>query len=145
MNKSRFATPLLAIASLLPGCATPRVTPEASQTVIQSLLPHKPDKSWRLSVAWLSGGLGGAAIRSSGFEHVVRKKVPETPIHVASLQSVDITPLGTSGYSDEEIERAWRKFCRNRLGMTERDHRIIRDTPIPGWLVGNCHTANLMK
>jgi hypothetical protein len=145
MNKIRFALPLLAITSLLPGCATQRPTPEASQTVIQSLLPRKSDQPWRLRVAWLSGGLGGAALRSSGFEHVVRKKMPETPLRVASLQPVAITPLTSSSYTDEEIERAWRKFCRNRLGMTERDHRIIRDTPIPGWLVGNCHTANLMK
>lgn len=145
MNKSRFAIPLLAIVSFLPGCAMQRPAPEASQTVIQSLMPHKPDKPWRLGVAWLSGGPSGAALRSSGFEHVVRKKMPETPIHVASLQSVDITQLSASGYSDEEIERAWRKFCRNRLGMTERDHRIIRDTPIPGWAIGNCYTANLMK
>ncbi|MVF23664.1 hypothetical protein EVC37_18900 [Methylocaldum sp. BRCS4] len=144
MNKIRFALPLLAITSLLPGCAMQRPAPEASQTVIQSLLPHTPGKPWRLGVSWLSGGPSGAAIRSSGFEHVVRKKMPETPLQVASLQPVEITPL-TSGYTDEEIERAWRKFCRNRLGMTERDHRIIRDTSVPGWLIGNCHTANLMK
>ncbi len=142
MNKIHFALPLLAVALLLPGCATPRPTPEASQTVIQSLLPHKP---WRLGVSWLSGGLGGAALRSSGFEHVVRKKMPEPPLRVASLRPIEITSLTSPGYSDEEIERAWRKFCRNRLGMTERDHRIIRDTPVPGWLIGNCHTANLMK
>lgn len=145
MNKSRFAIPLLVIVSFLPGCATPRPAPEASQTVIQSLMPHKPDQPWRLGVSWLSGGLGGAALRSSGFEHVVRKKIPQRPLQVASLQPVEITPLTMSGYTDEEVERAWRKFCRNRLGMTKRDHRIIRDTPIPGWLIGNCHTANLMK
>ena len=145
MNKIRFALPLLAIASLLPGCATPRVTPEASQTIIQSLMSRKPDQPWRLGVSWLSGGPSGAAIRSSGFEHVVRKKMPEPPLRVASLRPIEITSLTSSGYSDEEIERAWRKFCRNRLGMTERDHRIIRNTPIPGWLIGNCHTANLMK
>lgn len=145
MNKIRFALPLLAIASLLPGCATQRPTPEASQTVIQSLIPRKPDQPWRLGVAWLSGDLGGAALRSSGFEHVVRKKMAQPSLQVASLQTVEITPLTSSGYSDKEIERAWRKFCRNQMGMNERDHRIIRDTSVPGWLIGNCHTANLMK
>lgn len=145
MNKIHFALPLLAITSLLPGCTTPRLTSEASQTVIESLMPRKPDQPWRLGVAGLSGGLGGAALQSSGFEHVVRKKMAQPPLQVASLQPVEIAPLTSSGYTGEEIERAWRKFCRNRLGMTERDHRIIRDTPVPGWLIGNCHTANLMK
>jgi hypothetical protein len=138
----RLLLPSLAVAALLPGCATPRIPAEVSQAVIQSLIQPVPGPSWRLGVAWLPGEMGGAAIRSAGIEHVVHKSLQ---LSVPSAEALAIPPIPSSSYSDDEVERAWRKFCRNRLDMTERDRQIIRDTRVPVWAFGNCHTANLLK
>ena len=143
MTPFRLLLPSLAVAALLPGCATPRIPDETSQVVIQSLIQPVPGPSWRLGVAWLPGGMGGAAIRSAGVEHIVHRKPLQ--VSVASTETPALSPLPSPSYSDNEVERAWRKFCRNRLGMTERDQQIIRDTPVPVWAFGNCHTANLLK
>ena len=72
----------LPLAGLLPGCAMQQPTPETAQAVILSLetsaLANKPatdniaTKPWRLGVLWLPGGMGGSAILSPGYEHVVR-------------------------------------------------------------------------
>jgi len=139
----RLLLPSLAVAALLPGCATPRIPAETSQVVIQSLIQSAPEPPWRLGVVWLPGGTGGAAIRSAGVEHVVHRKPLQ--LSVPSAEARAIPPIPSQSHSDDEVERAWRKFCRNRLGMTERDRQIIRDTPVPLWAFGNCHTANLMK
>jgi hypothetical protein len=143
MNSFRLLLPSLAVAALLPGCATPRIPAETSQAVIQSLIQSAPEPPWRLGVAWLPGGMGGAAIRSPGVEHLVHKKSIQVSVATAEASAMSASP--SSSYSDDEIERAWRKFCRNRLGMTDRDRQIIRDTPVPVWAFGNCHTANLLK
>ncbi len=142
MTPFRLILPALAIAALLPGCATPRIPAEASQIVIHSLIQPVPESPWRLGVAWLPGGMGGTATRAAGIEQVVHRK----PLQVsdASAKTPRLFPLPPS-YSDDEVERAWRKFCRNRLDMTERDRQIIRDTPVPLWAFGNCHTAILLK
>ena len=139
----RLLLPALAIAALLPGCATPRIPAEASQIVINSLIRPQSEPPWRLGVAWLPGGMGGAAIRSAGVEHVVHKK--SVPVSVATTEASAESASSSSSYSDDEVKRAWRKFCRNRLDMTERDLQIIQNTPVPVWAFGNCHTANLLK
>lgn len=143
MTPFRLLLPSLAVAALLPGCATPRIPTETSQAIIQSLIQPHPEPPWRLGVAWLPGEMGGAAIRSVGVEHVVHRK----PLQLSApfIEARAIPPISAPSHSDDEIERAWRKFCRNRLGMTERDRQIIRDTPVPLWAFGNCHTANLLK
>jgi hypothetical protein len=143
MIPSRLLLPSLAVAALLPGCATPRIPSDVSQAVIDSLIRSHSEPPWRLGVAWLSGGMGGAAVRSAGIEHVVHKK--SLPVSVAATEAAPLLASPSSSYSDDEVERAWRKFCRNRLDMTERDRQIIQDTPVPGWAFGNCHTANLLK
>lgn len=143
MISFRLLLPALAVAVLLLGCATPRIPSETSHAVIQSLIQPVPGPSWRLGVAWLPGEMGGAAIRSAGIEHVVHKK--SLQVSVAATEASPVSASVSSPYSDDEIERAWRKFCRNRLGMSERDRQIIRDTPVPVWAFGNCHTANLLK
>lgn len=71
------------LAVLLPGCAMQQPTTETAQAVIlsleTSLLADKSatdtiaNKPWRLGVLWLPGGMGGAAILSPGYEHVVRR------------------------------------------------------------------------
>jgi len=141
----RLLLPALAFAALLPGCATPRIPAEASRSVIQSLIQPVPESPWRLGVAWLPGGMGGAAIRSAGIEHVVHRKPLQVPLASAETPTLPLPPFPSPSYSDDEVERAWRKFCRNRLGMTERDRQIIQDTPVPLWAFGNCHTATLLK
>jgi hypothetical protein len=143
MNPFRSVLPSLALAALLPGCVTPRIPAEAAQAVIRSLTRPVPESHWRLGVAWLPGGMGGAAIRSAGIEHVVHRKPLQ--LSVPSAEARAIPPIPSPSHSDDDVERAWRKFCRNRLGMTERDRQIIRDTPVPVWAFGNCHTANLLK
>lgn len=139
----RLLLPTLAVATLLPGCATHRIPSEISQAVIQSLIRPQSEPPWRLGMAWLPGGIGGAAIRSTGVEHVVHRK----PLQVSdtSAETPTLSRLPPPPNSDDEVERPWRKFCRNRLGMTERDRQIIRDTAVPLWAFGNCHTANLLK
>jgi hypothetical protein len=143
MTPFRLLLPSLAVAALLPGCATPRIPAEVSQAVIQSLIQPHSDPHWRLGVAWLPGGMSGAAIRSAGVEHVVHKT--SLRVSMAAVEASAVSASPSPSHSDDEIERAWRKFCRNRLGMTERDRQIIRDTPVPLWAFGNCHTANLLK
>lgn len=138
----RLLLPSLAIAALLPGCATPRISAETSQAVIQSLIPPHSEPPWRLGVAWLPGGMGGAAFRSAGIEHVVYRQPLQLSVAATEGWALSAT---SSSYSDDEVERAWRKFCRNRLDMTEGDRQIIWDTPVPVWAFGNCHTANLLK
>jgi hypothetical protein len=139
----RLLLPSLAIAALLPGCATPRIPTDVSQAVINSLIQPYSEPPWRLGAAWLPGGMGGAAIRSAGLEHVVHRKLLQGPL--ASAETPTLSPLPSPSDSNDEVERAWRKFCRNRLDMTEGDRQIIRDTPVPVWAFGNCHTANLLK
>lgn len=139
----RLLLPSLAIAALLPGCATHRIPTDVSQAVINSLIQPYSEPSWRLGAAWLPGGMGGAAIRSAGVEHVVHRK--SLRLSVSSAEAGAIPPIPSPSHSDNEVERAWRKFCRNRMDMTEGDRQIIRDTPVPVWGFGNCHTANLLK
>ena len=136
---------ILTTSVLLPGCANLRPSADTSRSVIDLLVaPDQQDTPWRLGVAWQSGGQGGAALRSAGVEHVVRKKSPD-PFRSASVQVAQVSPIGSPTDSEENIERAWRKFCRYQLDMTERDRQIIRDTTIPGWLIGQCHSGSLLK
>jgi len=81
-NKGISLLPL-PLAGLLPGCAMKQPTPETAQAVVLSLetsvLANKPatdnvaNNPWRLGVLWLPGGMGGSAILSPGYEHVVRR------------------------------------------------------------------------
>jgi len=143
--KSSFSLCVLAAAVLLPGCAQFHPSPETSRHVIASLTASdRQPTPWRLGLTWLPGEQGGAALRSAGVEHVVRQK-NLIPFHSTVSQSPDVTPIIVPLKSDDEIDRAWRKFCRHQLDMTERDRQIIRDTPIPDWLIGQCHSVSLLK
>jgi len=145
MTSRSLAVWVLAAAVLLSGCAHLRPSPEASRQVIESLTAEKqPTSPWRLGLSWIPGDHGGAALRSLGIEHVVRHKNP-IPFHVVLSQSPDITPSTRPTSQDDETDRAWRKFCRHQLDMTERERQIVRDTPIPDWLVGQCYSGSLLK
>jgi len=146
MNAAR-PTALFLLLSLLSGCAFHRPTQETSAEVIRSFAHGPTDKPWTLGVSWLSGGIGGAAIRSAGFEHVIRRNLPVRPVHVASLSPVEITTLEdqASGYAEDDIQRAWRKFCKHQLEMTDRDRQIVRETSIPETLVSNCQSSSVWK
>jgi hypothetical protein len=145
MTSRSLALSLLAGAILLPGCTNLRPSSEASRQVIESLTKEDhPISPWRPGLAWIPGEHGGAALRSAGIEHVVRQK-NLIPFHVVLSQSPDITPVARPASQDDDTDRAWRKFCRHQLDMTERERQIIRDTPIPDWLVGQCYSGNLLK
>ena len=144
--KSRSLTLcVLAAAVLLSGCAHLRPSSEASRQVIETLTAENQPKSpWQLGLAWIPGDHGGAALRPAGIVHVMRQKDP-IPFHVVLGQSRDITPGTRPTSQDGETDRAWRKFCRHQLDMTERERQIIRDTPIPDWLFGQCYSGSLLK
>jgi hypothetical protein len=145
MKSRSLALCLLAAAVLLCGCANLRPSSEASRQVIESLTAeNQPPSPWRLGLAWIPGDHGGAALRPAGVEHVVRQKNP-IPLHVLLSQIPDVTPVIRPVSQDDDTDRAWRKFCRHQLDMTERERQIIRDTPIPAWLVGKCYSGNLLK
>jgi hypothetical protein len=136
---------ILAATVLLPGCANLRPSPDTSRAVLASLATSETrDQPWRLGVSWQSGGPGGAALRSASDEHVVRKRIP-APLNSVSGLHLQGSPMISPIYSEEDIERAWRKFCRHRIDMTERDRRIVRDTPIPDRRLGQCYSGGLMK
>lgn len=87
------------------------------------------------------------ARRSAGIEHVLRTKNPVQLVAMLS-QSSEVTPAApasSASAGNEETDRAWRKFCRHQLDMTERDRQLVRDTPVPDWLIGQCYSANLLK
>ena len=143
--KSSFSLCALAAAVLLPGCATFHPSTETSRHVIASLTADDRHPSpWRLGLAWFPGAQGGAALRSAGVEHVLRQKDPIL-FHVVPSQNPDLSPATRPTAQDDETDRAWRKFCRHQLDMTERERQIIRDTPIPDWLVGHCYSGSLLK
>jgi hypothetical protein len=145
MTSRSLALFVLAAAMILPGCTPLRPSPEASRRVIESLTAEdQPPSPWRLGLAWVAGDHGGAALRPVGIEHVVRQKDP-IPFHVVPGQNPDITPVAPPTSQDEETDRAWRKFCRHQLDMTEQERQVIRDTPIPDWLVGQCYSGSLLK
>jgi len=145
MTSRSLAFCVLATAVLVHGCANVRPSSETSRQVIDSLTAEDQPKSpWRLGLAWIPGDHGGAALRPAGIEHVVRQKDP-IPFHVVLSQSRDLTPGIRPASQDDDTDRAWRKFCRHQLDMTERERQIIRDTPIPDWLVGQCYSGSLLK
>jgi len=145
MTSHSLALGVLAAAVLLSGCAQLRPSSETSRRVIESLTAENhPTSPWRLGLAWIPGDHGGAALRTAGIEHVVRKK-NLIPFHVVRGQNPDMTPVDRLASQDDDTDRAWRKFCRHQLDMTERERQIIRDTPIPDWLVGQCYSGSLLK
>lgn len=145
MTSRSLALGLLAATIFLPGCAQLRPSSETSRLVIKSLTAETQLTSpWRLGIAWIPGDHGGAALRPAGVEHVVRKKNP-IPFHVVLGQNRDLTPGSRPTSQGDETDRAWRKFCRHQLDMTDQERQIIRDTPIPEWLVGQCYSGSLLK
>lgn len=145
MTSRSLTLGLLAAAIILPGCAQLRPSSETSRQVIESLTAeNQPPSPWRLGLAWIPGDHGGAALRPAGVEHVVRKKNP-IPFHVVLDQNPDITPVARPVSQDDDTDRAWRKFCRHQLDITERERQIVRDTPIPDWLLGQCYSGSLLK
>lgn len=145
MTSRSLALGLLAGTILLPGCTHLRPSSEISRQVIESLtLKNQPTSPWRLGLAWIPGDHGGAALRPASVEHVVRQKDP-IHFHVVLGQSQDLTPGIRPNSLDDETDRAWRKFCRHQLNMTESERQIVRDTPIPDWLLGQCYSGSLLK
>ncbi|MBS1211671.1 MAG: hypothetical protein H6R26_287 [Proteobacteria bacterium] len=143
--KSSLSLCILTAAVLLPGCAQFHPSSETSRQIIDSLThSDRHPSSWRLGLAWIPGEHGGAALRSASIEHVVRKK-HLLPFIAAHAQPAEIASVALPIAGDEATERAWRKFCRHQLDMTEWDRQIVRDTPIPDWLIGQCYSGSLLK
>ena len=106
MKTQSLALTLTAFVGVLNGCAMQQPTPETAQAVIRSLETANPankpitvniaNKPWRLGVLWLPGGMGGSAILSPGYEHVVRRNAispvlnePDADVDVPVLPSQD--------------------------------------------------------
>lgn len=129
---------LLLNTVLLTACAESSVRVDGPRNNLKpSLSPDQNAKSWHLGVAWLDSGLGGAALQWPGFKHVIRKK--DVSITQANLK------LSQSVFNRENIERAWRKYCRHQQDMTTQDHQMINQTIMPAWLHGQCFSKKLMK
>jgi hypothetical protein len=154
-----LALPLLALAGLLPGCATQHPTPETAQAVIRSL--EKPafakspscNKPWRLGVSWLPGGLGGAAILSPGYGHVVRKNAP-SPVQnepspngeVSDLPPRDYpSPHGADGENRREGKSHCPRPCRHDKPKARAGKAIRPRRPASYRLENPCHASEQGK
>jgi hypothetical protein len=154
--KSKSLPSFLLINSLLStGCAHHAPSAEVSETVIASLLPKASfELPWRLDHAWQGGELGGAALRATSIEHVVRQvdnpiPVPSSGSDLSSMKPASdhnevVTPSSPS--NNEAVERAWRKYCHHQLDMTANDHTLIDRTPAPKTILKQgCNPKSLLK
>ena len=133
-----------------------------SETVIESIFPTATqEQPWRLDSAWREGGLGGAVLRASAIEHVVRQ-VNENFVSVAigtdaeaTVGTIDQANATTSPDSaliariDDDpllLERAWRKYCHHQLDMTPEEHTLVAHTQIPHHILNHgCNPGSLKK
>lgn len=150
---------ILPFAGLLHGCALQQPTPETAQAVILSLetsvLANKPatdnlvNKPWRLGVLWLPGGMGGSAILSPGYEHVVRRNAispvrneltldVDADAELSGLPSQDYpSPYATDTEGVEVAKADKTRFCRScrqaklksHSGKAKRHKRTVSHRP----------------
>jgi hypothetical protein len=152
MKTQSLALTLTALAVVMNGCAMQQPSPETAQVVIQSLktsqLAEKPttdnpaNKPWRLGVLWLPGGMGGSAILSPGYEHVVRRNAifpvqnePASDAEVAVMPSQDYpSPYAPDA---ESVKVGKPRFCRpcrqaklkSHSGKATRHKRTVSHRP----------------
>jgi len=127
MKTQSLALTLTALASVLDGCALQQPTFETAQAVILSLetsvLAKKPttdniaNKPWRLGVLWLPGGMGGAAILSPGYEHVVTRNA-KSPVQNEPALDAEVPVMPSQDYPSpyapdtESVNVNKTHFCR---------------------------------
>lgn len=147
-------TSIILLLPFMAGCAQAPIDPATSQQVITSITGAGPRHDWQLGMDAFASKTGGAAVRQSSVEHVVTRKPHAQAGTVADASGFVTLPLaeadaasaqsGTQSSADE-IERAWRKYCRHKLDMTDRDHEIIRTTTMPARLKASCNPKSLKK
>ena len=143
-------TPVMIILPVLM-CAScthleqPSVT--VSEAVIDSLhTDSQPEQPWRLDNAWQAGGLGGAVLRASSIEHVVRQNDEPWQEVIATNENLSVPYIEKTEGDPLAIERAWRKYCHHQLDMTPEEHEIIEHSNIPrAMLKLGCNPRSLRK
>ena len=132
-------------------------SPALSETVIESILPTATQElPWRLDSALQDGGLGGAALRTSAIEHVVRQNNQKfLSVAFRTNQTADFITPESNGLDSIKIsqiddpllvERAWRKYCHHQLDMTPEEHTLIAHTQIPHHILSHgCNPGSLKK
>ncbi len=108
MKTQSLALTLTALAVVMNGCAMQQPTPETAQAVILSLetsaFPNNTpsanpaNKPWRLGVLWLPGGMGGSAILSPGYEHVVRRNAI-SPVRNEPASDAEASVMSSQDYT----------------------------------------------
>lgn len=133
-------------------------SPAVSETVIESILPTPAQElPWRLDSAWQDGGLGGAVLRATAIEHVVRQSdqkfvsiafSTEATADAISHESNGLDTIKISQIDDDPllVERAWRKYCHHQLDMTPEENTLIAHTQIPHHILSHgCNPGSLKK
>jgi hypothetical protein len=118
-----------------------------SEAVIDSLqTDSQPEKPWRLDNAWQEGGLGGAVLRASSIEHVVRQNNQPWKEVIAANENLSVPYTEKTEDDPLTIERAWRKYCHHQFDMTPEEHEIIEHSTIPRALLKKgCNPRSLRK
>ena len=133
-----------------------------SETVIEAILtPTAPEQPWRLDSAWRDSGMGGAVLRASAFEHVVRQvdqKFVSVALSTEAEATADAFEQTNANISSDSmqiaqidddpllLERAWRKYCHHQLDMTPEEHTLIAHTQIPHNILNHgCNPGSLNK
>ena len=142
--------PVLTLLSVLviQGCSHLQATQDVDVEVFQSLLPNMIQPSpWQLDTALQGGGLGGAVIRASAIEHVLRQNATPDKLHrVAASNNPKIAEKSSANPDDKAVKRAWRKFCHHQLDMTAADHTLVQHTSMPAELRKHaCYPNSLLK
>ncbi|MDX8126754.1 hypothetical protein QLH52_05635 [Methylomonas sp. OY6] len=147
-------TSIFLLLPFMAGCAQAPIDPATSQQVITSITDVEPHRDWQLGMDAFASETGGAAVRQSSVEHVVTRKPHAAAGTLADASGFVTLPLAEAdaalaqpGFqpSGDEIERAWRKYCRHKLDMTDRDQEIIRTTTMPARLKASCNPKSLKK
>jgi len=147
-------TSIFLLLPFMAGCAQALIDPATSLQVITSITDVEPHRDWQLGMDAFASETGGAAVRQSSVEHVVTRKPHAAAGTLADASGFVTLPLAEAdaalaqpGFqpSGDEIERAWRKYCRHKLDMTDRDHEIIRTTTMPARLKESCNPKSLKK
>lgn len=139
-----FMLPVLLCASCA-GLEQPSFA--VGEAVIESLQTDSHvEQPWRLDSAWQKGGLGGAVIRASSIEHVIRVNDQPWKEVIALNQNLSVSDSKKSEDDPLIIERAWRKYCHHQLDMTTEDHEIIEHSSIPQAMLRlGCNPHSLRK
>jgi hypothetical protein len=118
-----------------------------SEAVIESLqTDSQPEHAWRLDSAWQAKSLGGAVLRSSSIEHVVRQHDQRWNDVSELSQNSNMSNNENTESDPQSVERAWRKYCHHQLDMTAEDHEIINQFTIPSAMLKvGCNPLSLNK